>query len=234
MYKLIFSCTFCQQPVKSTKEIVSFPSSRMQKPLQGHWGASGKYWTIALWFEFCTENSDNLVLPWGIPSALSQLFYLNSPITPFTGKTNLLKGFSSENTQWKSLFPADRQLTIGLWSDSVVGQKLKAEQIFCNQRNKSLFWLCMNSGHSLVILSVLRNPDSPVLQQMFCTASCDFQIETYWNNLNTADGHFNFYIFSYTGFWTQYPLQIVTFKKNSILDRDICLVLSRLFFRVIL
>lgn len=165
MYKLIFSCSFCISFVKSTKVMSAFSNSCMQKPLQAHQGASKKCWTIALEFEFHTGITGTLVLPQRIPSAP---LYLNSPITPFTGK-NLLKGFSNENTQWKFLFPTDRQAHHWAEIRFYCWKKIKTRTTILPSKEQNLFWLCMNSGHNLIILSVFQSPDSTAWQSSLTT-----------------------------------------------------------------
>lgn len=204
----------------------------MQKPLQAHRGASGKRWIIALSFEFC---NDALVLLWGMPSAQ---FYLNPPITPFTGKNKSSEGFFQGKHSVRVSFPCWQ--TAHYWAAIrfCSWKKIKTTTTILHSKEQNFilalheFWPQSNnfvcsSEPWWSCLTVLSD-------NIFCAASCDFWIESHCNNLNTADGHFNFYTFSYTGFWIQYLLQIVTLKKNSIKNRDLFLVLFRLFLTLVL
>lgn len=94
------------------------------------------------------------------------------------------------------------------------------------------FWpqsnnFCPFFNHLLIL------PGSPIWQQVFSTASCNFWIESLCSIVNTPDGHFRFYLFSYSGFQIQYPWKIVTLKKTSIPHKVLFLLVCRLFLPVI-
>lgn len=91
------------------------------------------------------------------------------PLLHSQEKTNLRKGFSNENTQLKFLFPADRQAHHWAAIRFYCWKKIKTRTTILPSKEQNLFWLCMNSGHNLIILSVLQSPDSTAWQSSLTT-----------------------------------------------------------------
>lgn len=157
--------------------------------------------STALSFGFCAGTNDALGLLWGLRNSISSL-----PLLHWQEETNLPMNFS----KWK-LFV---KLSVPYWqrahqciSNIFWGwKKIKTGTTILQSKELKLILtlheFCLQS-HSFACSShLIVLPDCPTWQQMFSIASCNFGIESHCN-LNTADGHFNFYLFSYSGFQIQ-------------------------------